>query len=119
MKHLANGASGDTASRITRGRAKTGAGLSYLRVYGLRQSKASSNPDGGLKDLLSFMERKASAFTTGRQRRNIMIKKVCNCIDHVSGRIEVQQRLPDGCLSSQALGARYDFLSTLQTASIK
>lgn len=118
LKHLANGASGDTASRITRGRAKTGAGLSYLRVYGLRQSKASSNPDGGLKDLLSFMERKASAFTTGRQRRNIMIKKVCNCIDHVSGRIEFQ-RLPDGGLSSQALSARHDFLSTLQTASIK
>lgn len=91
LKHLANGASGDTASRLTRGRARTGAGWSYLRVYGLRQSKASSNPDSGMKDLLSFLERKASAFTTGRQRRNIMIKTVCNRIDHVSGRIEFQQ----------------------------
>ncbi|KAM3566278.1 hypothetical protein ARSEF4850_000786 [Beauveria asiatica] len=80
MKQLANGNIGDSASRVTRGRAKTGAGLSYLRVYGLRQSKASSNPDGGVKDLLSFLERKASGFTAGRLRRNPMIKK-----SHVAG----------------------------------
>lgn len=91
MKQLANGNIGDSASRVTRGRAKTGAGLSYLRVYGLRQSKASSNPDGGVKDLLSFLERKASGFTAGRSRRNPMIKKVCDDIDHVSGRTEIQQ----------------------------
>ncbi|KAJ6779605.1 hypothetical protein PWT90_06922 [Aphanocladium album] len=74
LKHLTNGANGDI-SRVTRGKGRGGAGLSYLRVYGLKQSKASSNPDGGISDLLSFLERKASAFTTGRQKRNIMIKK--------------------------------------------
>ncbi|TQV97177.1 hypothetical protein V2A60_000192 [Cordyceps javanica] len=73
LKHLTNGTIGDGASRVTRGRPKSN--LSYLRVHGLKQSKASSNPDGGVKDLLSFLERKATSFTSGRQRRNIMIKK--------------------------------------------
>ncbi|ATY58676.1 mRNA export factor mex67 [Cordyceps militaris] len=73
LKHLANGNIGETTSRVTRGRTKTS--LSYLRVHGLRQSKASSNSDGGVKDLLNFLERRASLFTTGRQRRTIFIKK--------------------------------------------
>lgn len=90
LKHLTNGATGDIASRVTRGRGK-GSPLSYLRVYGLKQSKASSNADGGVSDLVSFLERKASAFITTRPKRNVMIKKVCNYIDHVSGRIEFQQ----------------------------
>lgn len=91
LKHLTSGTSGELVSQVnTRGRGKMG-GLSYLRVYGLKQSKASSNPDGGVADLLSFLERKASAFTTGRQKRQVMIKKVCFYIDHVSGRIEFQQ----------------------------
>ncbi|OAA73255.1 mRNA export factor mex67 [Cordyceps fumosorosea ARSEF 2679] len=71
LKHLANGDIGDVPSRPTRGKPA----LSYLRVYGLKQSKAATNPDGGVKDLLNFLERKASAFTTGRQRKNVMIKK--------------------------------------------
>lgn len=99
LKHLSNGANGDIG-RVTRGRGKNQyiAGLSYLRVRGLRQSKASSNPDGGKSDLLSFLERKASAFTTGRKRQ-VMIKKVCFSIDYISGRIEFLQ-LPRMAASS-------------------
>ena len=33
--------------------------LGYLRIRGLKESKAVSNPDGGMMDLLSFLERKA------------------------------------------------------------
>ncbi|PNY28374.1 mRNA export factor MEX67 [Tolypocladium capitatum] len=81
LKHLKGGDSSHLASRIsdaaagkpTRGRGK--AGLSYLRVHGLRQSKAASNPDGGLKDLLNFLERKASSLNAARPTRQIMIRK--------------------------------------------
>ncbi|KAI9843847.1 MAG: nuclear mRNA export, poly(A)+RNA binding protein [Thelocarpon superellum] len=34
--------------------------LDQISVRGLRQSKAAANPDGGVKDLLSFLERKAT-----------------------------------------------------------
>lgn len=93
LKHLSNGAGGgELASRVgTRSRGKNAGNLSYLRVCGLKQSKAASNPDGGVSDLLGFLERKASSFTTGRQKRQIMIKKVCFCIDRVSGRTESRQ----------------------------
>ncbi|KAK3180191.1 nuclear mRNA export, poly(A)+RNA binding protein [Lecanicillium sp. MT-2017a] len=69
IKHITNGGSKG------RGKAQNSAGLSYLRIRGLKQSKASSNQDGGVSDLLSFLERKASSFSTDRQKRNIMIKK--------------------------------------------
>ncbi|KAK4059764.1 hypothetical protein Trihar35433_10580 [Trichoderma harzianum] len=49
-------------------------GLTWLRVRGLKQSKAASNSDGGLSDLLSFLERKASSLGTGR-KRHITIRK--------------------------------------------
>ncbi|KAL1880514.1 hypothetical protein VTK73DRAFT_5714 [Phialemonium thermophilum] len=32
-----------------------------LKVYGLKESKAANNPDGGLRSLLTFLERKASS----------------------------------------------------------
>ncbi|KAI9794191.1 MAG: nuclear mRNA export, poly(A)+RNA binding protein [Peltula sp. TS41687] len=35
-----------------------------IRVVGLKQSKAASNPDGGVKDLLAFLERKANGLAT-------------------------------------------------------
>ncbi|KAI9804008.1 MAG: nuclear mRNA export, poly(A)+RNA binding protein [Piccolia ochrophora] len=38
--------------------------LEHISVNGLRQSKAASNPDGGVKDLLAFLERKASGKDT-------------------------------------------------------
>lgn len=97
LKHLTNGDAATLASRIssssTRARAK-GTGLTYLRVKGLKESKAVTNPDGGLKDLINFMERKASSFTTGRPKRQVMIKKVCNDIDQLPGYTDFQQRTP-------------------------
>lgn len=50
-------------------------GLTRLIVRGFKDSKAASNPDGGIKDLLAFLERKASADTSTRE--TVKIKKVC------------------------------------------
>lgn len=50
-------------------------GLTQLVVRGLKDSKAASNPDGGIKDLLAFLERKASADLPARE--TVKIKKVC------------------------------------------
>lgn len=47
-----------------------------LRVRGLTESKAASNPDGGLKDLLSFLERKATGLDV-EHHRIVRIKKAC------------------------------------------
>ncbi|KAL7954404.1 hypothetical protein V8C34DRAFT_294407 [Trichoderma compactum] len=75
MKQLGGGS--DLASRVSRpirGRGGQIEGLTWLRVRGLKQSKAASNSDGGLSDLLSFLERKASSLGTGR-KRHITIRK--------------------------------------------
>jgi nuclear RNA export factor len=48
----------------------------YLRVHGLKESKAASNPDGGVKDLLGFLERKANGVGS-EARSGVRIKKVC------------------------------------------
>jgi nuclear RNA export factor len=50
-------------------------GLTQLVVRGFKDSKAASNPDGGIKDLLAFLERKASADMSARE--TVKIKKVC------------------------------------------
>lgn len=50
-------------------------GLAQLVVRGFKDSKAASNPDGGIKDLLAFLERKASADVSARE--TVKIKKVC------------------------------------------
>ena len=50
-------------------------GLIQLVVRGFKDSKAASNPDGGIKDLLAFLERKASADVSAREA--VKIKKVC------------------------------------------
>lgn len=47
-----------------------------LRIRGLRDSKAASNPDGGVKDLLNFLERKASSLDA-ENRKGVRIQKVC------------------------------------------
>ncbi|KAF4636361.1 hypothetical protein G7Y89_g1743 [Cudoniella acicularis] len=47
---------------------------SQLQVDGLNESKAASNPDGGLESLLAFLERKASALDS-KSNRAIKIKK--------------------------------------------
>lgn len=88
LKHLTNGKAGDLASRVSNvatSKSKGGA-LTYLRVHGLKQSKAASNPDGGLKDLLGFLERKATSLIEGRRTRQVIIRKVCTTIDKIPGR---------------------------------
>jgi len=42
-----------------------------LKILGLRDSKAATNPDGGLRNLLEFLERKAS-----KDKRPVTIGKV-------------------------------------------
>ncbi|KAK2600287.1 nuclear mRNA export, poly(A)+RNA binding protein [Conoideocrella luteorostrata] len=84
LKHLRGNDASSLAARVsavssgraTRARGKTG-NLCFLRVHGLKQSKAVSNQDGGLSDLLAFLERKASSFTStpSKQTRQVMIKK--------------------------------------------
>ncbi|KAF5021249.1 hypothetical protein F66182_6718 [Fusarium sp. NRRL 66182] len=82
LKHLSSGTAGSLASRISnvssgkgpKTRSQDMTGLSMLRVGGLKESKAASNPGGGLNDLLGFMERKAGSFRTGSKRR-VAIKK--------------------------------------------
>ncbi|KAI0022947.1 hypothetical protein F4780DRAFT_119360 [Xylariomycetidae sp. FL0641] len=61
---------GRQAARISSG--PRGPGFT-LRVEGLKSSKAAHNADGGLKDLLSFLERKAQS--VGHLSRNVRIKK--------------------------------------------
>lgn len=93
LKHLKGNDASSLASRIsaassgrtTRARGK-GANLTFLRVHGLKQSKAVSNQDGGLSDLLAFLERKASSFSGGGKARQIMIKKVCRSLTQHTGR---------------------------------
>ncbi|KAG5981459.1 hypothetical protein E4U55_002906 [Claviceps digitariae] len=81
LKHLKGNDSSGLASRASAsitGRATRARGnLSFLRVHGLKQSKAASNQDGGLSDLLAFLERKATSFrsSTNKQARPVMIKK--------------------------------------------
>ncbi|QPH00662.1 hypothetical protein C2857_004502 [Epichloe festucae Fl1] len=81
LKHLKGNDSSNLASRVSAansGRTTRARGnLSFLRVHGLKQSKAVSNQDGGLSDLLAFLERKATSFrsSTAKQPRPVMIKK--------------------------------------------
>ncbi|QUC17927.1 uncharacterized protein UV8b_02168 [Ustilaginoidea virens] len=92
LKHLSRNEVSSLASRVSeansgrssRGRGK-GNGLCFLRVHGLKQSKAANNQDGGLSDLLSFLERKASSLTSsaGKQTRQVMIKKSHMAGDYV------------------------------------
>ena len=49
--------------------------LDRISVWGLKKSKAASNPDGGVCDLIGFLERKATH--TDPEREAIKVKKVC------------------------------------------
>lgn len=46
-----------------------------LRVYGLGQSKAASNADGGLESMIGWIQRKASPKST--RKEGLKITKVC------------------------------------------
>lgn len=58
--------------------AKLAANNTTLIVMGLKSSKAVANPDGGIKSLLQFLERKASQLKGSG--RPVAIKKVCQGI---------------------------------------
>ena len=51
-------------------------GLDNISVYGLKQSRAARNEDGGISDLIAFLERKATNPDTPA-RESVKIKKVC------------------------------------------
>lgn len=78
IRHLGNGdASGAKAGRHGKTRGTTNIPLAFLRIHGLKESKAATNEGGGLPDLIAFLERKATALSTTRPKRHITIKKVC------------------------------------------
>lgn len=49
--------------------------LDLINIYGLKDSKAASNPGGGVKELLDFLERKATAPNT-ISKDTVRIRKV-------------------------------------------
>ena len=51
-------------------------GLAELKVTGWNKSKASTNPDGGVSSLITWLEKKASNRLSSRVR-TVKIKKVC------------------------------------------
>ena len=50
--------------------------LERIAVFGLKQSKAANNKDGGISDLLAFLERKAT-IPDASARDSVKIRKVC------------------------------------------
>jgi nuclear RNA export factor len=74
ISHGASSEHGVAGTKV--GRRQFDRSLAQLRVRGLRESKAASNPDGGVKDLLSFLERKASSLDT-KIHKEVRIQKVC------------------------------------------
>ncbi|KAF7536350.1 hypothetical protein G7054_g4630 [Neopestalotiopsis clavispora] len=84
VKKIVEGGSGNLSSRIAAGidtstrhtrssRPINGANITTLRIGGLKDSKAASNEGGGLRELIIFVERKASV--VGKLARSIRVKK--------------------------------------------
>ncbi|KAI9835188.1 MAG: hypothetical protein M1819_002558 [Sarea resinae] len=69
-----SGVRGGMESVIREASGKAKSGLDQIRVVGWRQSKAANNSDGGIKDLLAFLERKATGPDTPA-RDAVRIKK--------------------------------------------
>jgi nuclear RNA export factor len=96
-RHLGGEAGSSLASRVSGGAAPKGAPrgprssgpLSWIKVSGLMQSKAASNIHNGLRDLVSFLERKSTSLNS--HRRQIVIKKV--------GSLTVDKEMPDAHMS--------------------
>lgn len=91
----------DPAQGIRSLRSRTNAhnidSLEKVRVTGLKQSKAASNQDGGVSDLIAFLERKA----TRGEEEPLKIKKVCLTLN-IAGRHRLSPYGPiSGLLSSQ------------------
>ncbi|EQB57579.1 TAP domain-containing protein [Colletotrichum gloeosporioides Cg-14] len=68
-RHLDTGDGADLVSK----RRPQSTGLVWLSVKGLKESKAAKNEDGGLRDLLTFLERKST--TLAGRRKTVVIKK--------------------------------------------
>ena len=77
-RHLNGGNSSTLSSRISTGsgRVRGPDNLTWVKVKGLKESKAASNPGGGVQDLIQFLERKATTLANRRPTRPVAIKKV-------------------------------------------
>jgi nuclear RNA export factor len=73
LRHL-QGDGTAIGARITRASRTQTQPLVYFKVSGLKESKAARNAGGGLRDLLTFLERKASG--RAPDNRTVTIKKV-------------------------------------------
>lgn len=80
-------------------------GLDQIRIYGLNESKAASNPGGGVKDLLNFLERKATA-PNAPAKDAVRIRKVCLTV----------RRFPSSTQASPYL-VRSRFMPSLRTTT--
>lgn len=98
---LKSAGAGDVAMK--EGRVPHSRGLVELRVSNWTKSKASTNPDGGLSSLISWLEKKASTRLSSRAR-NVKIKKVCRRHEYCyqAGRHTTLQPATSGPLSFAA-----------------
>ena len=88
--------------RSVRGRGRvqdTREGLNSITIKGLKQSKAAGNPDGGVSDLIGFLERKATN-PDAPAREAVKIKKVCLTL-HSTRRQRLRTSKTTGPLSFQ------------------
>lgn len=74
--------------------------LDRITVTGLKQSKAAGNPDGGVSDLIGFLERKATN-PGAPAREAVKIKKVCLTLQSTRQQRHLISKL-SGLLSFQA-----------------
>ena len=74
-------------------------GLDRITIRGLKQSKAAGNPDGGVSDLIGFLERKATN-PDAPAREAVKIKKVCLTL-HSTRRQRLRTSTTSGPLSFQ------------------
>lgn len=63
----------DSHANIRQAEGGPGGKLEQFRVLGWRESKAKSNPDGGVDSLIKFLERRMNTMTGPRAK----ITKVC------------------------------------------
>ncbi|KAI9885205.1 MAG: hypothetical protein M1823_003008 [Watsoniomyces obsoletus] len=96
VRPAASGLRSDNHSNARRGldRNRMGQGhLDQISVIGLKQSKAASNPDGGVKDLLAFLERKATGTDPGHEAVRIKKSRLEGDAMIVSVRTEDAERI--------------------------
>lgn len=93
VRHLnGNPSVASRASTSKRGAQRTLPGLAWLVVKGLKESKAASNPGGGVQDLLRFLERKASGLADRKSTKTIAIKQVSTSCPRSSGEVRMRCR---------------------------